>query len=212
MRSTKKHTMPFVRMQTLCPGIKYMDRPKAEKVLICEKGQAHVKTKTPSFLSETTPEHLVRIVFTIIFPLVFSFVFALVFTLVFARWWLGRGLLRLIFVVCLRVCHMRVWRKNLSSDLTPPHPLPTRNSSRAMVKSDALHYLPRRNKSLPARCSQSLANVGNELQWRNHAEVKTSSPNKIRKTEGKDQTKKQGLLTRHYKSENSRVLTARKSN
>ena len=164
MRSTKKHTMPFVRMQTLCQGIKYMDRPKAEKVLICEKGQAHVKTKTPSFLSETTPEHLVRIVFTIIFPLVFSFVFALVFTLVFARWWLGRGLLRLIFVVCLRVCHMRVWRKNLSSDLTPPHPLPTRNSSRAMVKSDALHYLPRRNKSLPARCSQSLANVGNELQ------------------------------------------------
>ena len=110
-----------------------MDRPKAEKVLICEKGQAHVKTRTHSFLTETSPEHLVRIVFTIIFPLVFSFVFA--------RWWLGRGLLRLIFVVCLRVCHMRVWRKNLSSDLTPPHPLPTRNSSRAMVKPDTLHYL-----------------------------------------------------------------------
>ena len=94
--------MPFVRMQTLCPGIKYMDRPKAEKVLICEKGQAHVKTRTHSFLTETSPEHLVRIVFTIIFPLVFSFLFARVF----ARWWLGRGLLRLMFVVCLRVCHI----------------------------------------------------------------------------------------------------------
>ena len=58
---------------------------------------------------------------------------------------------------------------------------------RAMVKSDALHYLPTRNKSLPARCSQSLANVGNGLQWRNHAEFKTSSPNKIRKTEQKKQ-------------------------
>ena len=137
--------MPFVRMQTLCPGIKYMDRPKAEKVLICEKGQAHVKTKTPSFLSETTPEHLVRIVFTIIFPLVFSFVFALVFTLVFARWWLGRGLLRLIFVVCLRVCHMRVWRKNLSSGHMPPHPLPTRNlcaNSNTNLQQDYIYRVP----------------------------------------------------------------------
>ena len=52
MRSTKKHTMPFVRMQTLCPGIKYMDRPKAEKVLICEKGQAHVKIQTHSVLTD----------------------------------------------------------------------------------------------------------------------------------------------------------------
>ena len=84
-----------------------MDRPKAEKVLICEKGQAHVKTRTHSFLTETSPEHLVRIVF-FVFALVFTLVFALILALVFPRWWLGLRLLRLIFVVALRVCQLGV--------------------------------------------------------------------------------------------------------
>ena len=69
-----------------------------------------------------------------------------------------------------------------------------------------------RNKSLPARCSQSLANVGNGLRWRNHAEFKTSSPNKIRKTEQKKQNLNKNTCShqcRQPESQNSQLQAAK---
>ena len=90
----------------------YMHKSTTGRLEACDRVQGHVKTLTPSFLSKSTPKHLVRVVLAIVFSLVLTLVVTLVLTLVFAtifvRWWLSLGLLRLIFVVALHVCQLGV--------------------------------------------------------------------------------------------------------